>query len=49
MAYSVLASAVFSSGGLVLGWVLDLPVGAVTVIFAALVFLAASAYKALRG
>ncbi|MDR1177888.1 MAG: metal ABC transporter permease, partial [Spirochaetaceae bacterium] len=28
MVYSALASALFSAGGLVLGWALDLPVGA---------------------
>ncbi|MDR1212144.1 MAG: metal ABC transporter permease [Spirochaetaceae bacterium] len=49
MVYSALASALFSAGGLVLGWALDLPVGAVTVILAGLVFLAAAAHKALRG
>ncbi|MDR0389778.1 MAG: metal ABC transporter permease [Spirochaetaceae bacterium] len=48
MVYSVLASVIFSAGGLVLGWVLDVPVGAVTVIFAALVFLAAAAHRAIR-
>jgi zinc transport system permease protein len=48
MAYSVLASILFSTGGLALGWILDLPVGAVTVILAGLVFLAAAAHRALR-
>jgi zinc transport system permease protein len=47
MAYSVLASILFSTGGLALGWILDLPVGAVTVILAGLVFLAAAAHRAL--
>jgi len=43
MAGSCGLSALFSVGGLVLGWTADLPVGAVTVILAAVVFLAGGA------
>jgi zinc transport system permease protein len=39
-------SALFSVAGLGLGWALDLPVGAVTVVIAATVFLALSAQRA---
>jgi zinc transport system permease protein len=42
-------SALFSVAGLALGWALDLPVGAVTVVIAATVFLAVSACRAARG
>jgi zinc transport system permease protein len=41
-------SALFSTGGLVLGWSFDLPVGAMTVILAGIVFLAAGALRAAR-
>jgi zinc transport system permease protein len=42
-------SAVFSICGLAAGWALDLPVGAMTVIIAGIVFLGISAAKALAG
>jgi zinc transport system permease protein len=45
MASAVLFSALFSLGGLWTGWVLDAPVGAVTVIIAGIVFLLLSALK----
>jgi zinc transport system permease protein len=41
-------SALFSVGGLALGWTFDLPVGAMTVILAGTVFLAAGAARILR-
>ena len=41
-------SALFSLGGLVLGWTFDLPVGAMTVLLAGAVFLAAGAARVLR-
>jgi zinc transport system permease protein len=41
-------SALFSVGGLVLGWTFDLPVGAMAVILAGTVFLAAGAARVLR-
>jgi zinc transport system permease protein len=47
MAAAALFSAAFSLGGLWLGWTLDAPVGAVTVIIAGIVFLTLSALKAL--
>jgi zinc transport system permease protein len=40
-----LFSALFSAAGLALGWALDLPIGAVTVIIAATVFLLVSALR----
>jgi zinc transport system permease protein len=40
-------SALFSVIGLFLGWIFDVPVGAITVILAAAVFLAVSAVRAL--
>jgi zinc transport system permease protein len=46
MALSCLFSAFFSVGGLFLGWTLDAPAGAMAVILAALVFLAAAALRA---
>ncbi|MDR2184618.1 MAG: metal ABC transporter permease [Treponema sp.] len=42
-------SGLFSAAGLFLGWVLDLPVGAVTVIAAGIVFLAVSAFTVFWG
>jgi zinc transport system permease protein len=45
---SILFSALFSSGGLALGWTFDLPVGAVTVILAGAVFLGAAGLRVLR-
>jgi len=48
MLSSCLFSAVFSIGGLVSGWLLDLPVGAMTVITAGTVFLAISIFRAVR-
>lgn len=39
MVFSTLYSLLFSAGGLVVGWALDLPVGAVVVVLAGLVFL----------
>jgi zinc transport system permease protein len=41
-------SAFFSIGGLAAGWFFDLPVGAMTVIIAGIVFLGFSVFKALR-
>jgi zinc transport system permease protein len=41
-------SVLFSVGGLILGWIFDLPVGAMTVILAGAIFLSAGATKALR-
>ena len=41
-------SALFSAGGLALGWTFDLPVGAMTVILAGTVFLAVGAARVLR-
>jgi zinc transport system permease protein len=48
MFLSCLFSALFSLGGLLLGWVFDAPVGAVTVIIAGAVFLGRAAFKAAR-
>jgi zinc transport system permease protein len=45
---SIVFSALFSSGGLALGWRFDLPVGAVTVILAGAVFLGAAGLRVLR-
>jgi zinc transport system permease protein len=42
-------SALFSAGGLALGWTFDLPVGATTVLLAGTVFLAAGAAKQVAG
>jgi zinc transport system permease protein len=41
-------SALFSAGGLALGWTFDLPVGAMTVLLAGTVFLAVGAARVLR-
>jgi len=41
-------SALFAAGGLAASWSLDLPAGAVVVVFAGAVFLAASAFSAIR-
>jgi zinc transport system permease protein len=41
-------SALFSAGGLILGWTFDLPVGAMVVILAGIVFLAAGAARTIR-
>jgi len=48
MLLSCLFAAFFSVAGLVSGWIFDLPVGAMTVIIAGIVFLGFSALKALR-
>ncbi len=48
MAASCAFSALFSIIGLIIGWFFDLPVGAVTVISAGVVFLAAAALRARR-
>jgi len=48
MLSSCLFAALFSVSGLVSGWVFDLPVGAMTVIIAGVVFLGFSAVKAVR-
>ena len=48
MLSSCLFSALFSIGGLVSGWFLDLPIGAMTVIFAGIVFLGFSVFRAVR-
>jgi zinc transport system permease protein len=48
MLSSCLFSAVFSIGGLVSGWLFDLPIGAMTVILAGVVFLGFSVFKAVR-
>jgi zinc transport system permease protein len=45
---SCLFSALLSISGLVTGWLFDLPIGAMTVIIAGIVFLAFSAFRALR-
>jgi len=48
MLSSCLFAAVFSVSGLVSGWIFDLPVGAMTVIIAGIVFLGFSLIRALR-
>jgi zinc transport system permease protein len=48
MVASCVFSALFSMSGLVLGWMFDMPVGAITVITAGAVFLAASALRAIK-
>jgi zinc transport system permease protein len=48
MAASCLFSVLFSVSGIVSGWIFDLPIGAMTVIIAGLVFLGFSVFKALR-
>lgn len=48
MLSSCLFSAVFSVSGLVSGWLFDLPIGAMTVIIAGVVFLGFSVFKAIR-
>jgi len=48
MLSSCLFAAIFSVTGLVSGWIFDLPVGAMTVIIAGIVFLGFSVYKAVR-
>jgi zinc transport system permease protein len=48
MLFSCLFCALFSMGGLVAGWLFNLPVGATTVIIAGIVFLGFSVFKALR-
>jgi zinc transport system permease protein len=45
---SCLFSALFSIGGLAAGWMFDLPIGAMTVIIAGIVFLGFSVFRALR-
>jgi len=48
MLSSCLFAAVFSISGLVSGWIFDLPVGAMTVIIAGIVFLGFSAMRAVK-
>lgn len=48
MIASCLFSALFSIAGLAAGWLFDLPIGAMTVIIAGIVFLGFSAYRACR-
>jgi zinc transport system permease protein len=48
MVSSCLFSALFSIGGLVSGWIFDLPIGAMTVIIAGVIFLAFSIYRAVH-
>ena len=48
MIASCLFSALFSIGGLLTGWFFDLPIGAMTVIIAGIVFLGFSVFRALR-
>jgi len=48
MLASCLFSALFSVGGLLSGWLFDLPIGAMTVITAGVVFLGFSIFKALH-
>ncbi|MDR1869060.1 MAG: metal ABC transporter permease [Treponema sp.] len=48
MLSSSLFSALFSVGGLLTGWIFDLPIGAMTVIFAGIVFLGFSVFRALK-
>jgi zinc transport system permease protein len=48
MAVGTLLSALFSSGGLAISWAMDLPTGAVVVVFSGIVFLSASAFRILR-
>jgi zinc transport system permease protein len=47
MVFACFFSALFSVGGLALGWIFDLPAGAATVILAGIVFLAAGAGQSL--
>ncbi|MDR0878687.1 MAG: metal ABC transporter permease, partial [Treponema sp.] len=49
MFFSCIFSAVFSVSGLIAGWAFDLPVGAVTVIIAGIVFLGTAGVRALIG
>ncbi|QQO09321.1 metal ABC transporter permease [Breznakiella homolactica] len=49
MLISTIFSAFFSTGGLILGWAFDAPVGAMVVILAGIVFLAAAGIKVVRG
>jgi zinc transport system permease protein len=49
MLLSCALSALFSAGGLVLGWTFDLPVGAMVVILAGTVFLSAGAFQSVLG
>jgi len=48
MLFSCLFSALFSAVGLVCGWIFDLPIGAMTVIIAGVVFLGFSVYRSRR-
>jgi len=48
MTASCLFSAFFSAAGLVSGWIFDLPIGAMTVIIAGIVFLGFSIFKAIN-
>ncbi|MDR0443291.1 MAG: metal ABC transporter permease [Treponema sp.] len=47
MLSSCIFSVLFSAGGLVLGWLFNLPIGAVTVIIAGIIFLGFSVFRAL--
>ncbi|GHV75838.1 membrane protein [Spirochaetia bacterium] len=49
MLIGCIVAALFSVGGLILGWSFDLPVGAMVVILAGGVFLAAAAARVIRG
>jgi zinc transport system permease protein len=49
MLLSCVLSTLFSAGGLVLGWTFDLPVGAMVVILAGIVFLSAGAFQSVLG
>jgi len=48
MITSCIFSAFFSAGGLVSGWIFNLPIGAMTVIIAGIVFLGFSVFKTLK-
>ncbi|MDR2028761.1 MAG: metal ABC transporter permease [Treponema sp.] len=48
MVFSCLFSALFSTGGLLLGWTLDAPAGAMAVILAGIIFLGAAAVRGIR-
>jgi ABC-type Mn2+/Zn2+ transport system permease subunit len=48
MIASCIFSVLFAIGGLALGWVFNLPIGATTVIIAGVVFIGFSAYRAVR-
>jgi zinc transport system permease protein len=48
MLWGTVFSALFSTGGLFLGWTFDAPAGAMVVILAGAVFLGAAAVRTLR-